>query len=274
MNCEKAKELFPDALAQSLPEPAAARLREHLETCAACREEQRSLHGLWDDFSSLPDAEPSREMDRRFHDMLRSYRSGLEEVRPKRPAGMNLAGWLALLWPVRPAWQYAVLLLLFGAGLLAGWGLRPDRGAVDQGTELAQLRVEMRQLKEQMALALLDQQSASERLRGIEWTTRLRSPDERIFAALLRALDADPNVNVRLAAIEALQPFMHEAFVRKALRDALPRQESPLVQVELIQVMVEAEDRESGPILKSLIDTRQLDETVRERARWGLAQIG
>jgi HEAT repeat protein len=125
-----------------------------------------------------------------------------------------------------------------------------------------------------MAIALIQQRSTIERLRGVEWASRLEQPDDAILAALLHALDSDPNVNVRLAAVEALLPFARQTSVRRALLDSLPRQQSPLVQVELIDLMVGLEERGLVPVLESLIDNPELNETVRERAKQGLAEFG
>ena len=276
MNCEEVRGLFPDYLAGSLPDRVHAELTEHLEACVACREEQESLLGLWTKLSLLPEIEPSPAADSRFQTMLAAYRAGWDQPKHGSALRTRLRDWLGRRWLVQPAWQFAVVLLLFGGGLLAGWSLRRSGSGKDSstGTQLAELRREILSLKEQTALALLQQPSASERLRGMDWTSRLDQPDEQVPRALLRALDSDPNVNVRLAAVEALQRFARQAPVRRALLNSLPRQPSPLVQVELIDLMVDLDDKETVPVLESLLNDRELNETVRERVRWGLAQLG
>lgn len=276
MNCEQVKELLPDYLAGSLPENVRDEFQNHLAACAACREEANSLQGLWTGLSWLPEVEPGPAMDARFRGMLAAYRAGMDQ--PER-RGARFARWLDWLvpgWFFQPAWQSAVVLLLFGGGLLAGWSLGRGAGepSVAGGSEIAELRREVVNLKEQMALALLDQTSATERLRGVDWTSRLEQPDEEILRALLRALDLDPNVNVRLAAVAALQPFAREAVVQRLLLESLPRQPSPLVQAELINLLVSQEDKDLVPVLESMLNKGDLNETVRERAQWGLAQLG
>jgi hypothetical protein len=51
------------------------------------------------------------------------------------------------------------------------------------------------------------QQSASERLRGVSWANQVESSDGQVLAALLDSVNHDPNVNVRLAAADALRTF-------------------------------------------------------------------
>ncbi len=273
MNCERAKELIADSLAGSLEEAARADLDAHLEECAACRDEQRQLGDLWTGLERLPDVELGPEADDRFRAMLEAYRAGLAGTEKESGLRPALADRIRGLWPGWPAWQFAIVLVLFASGVLLGWGLRP-RGQETSAAEVATLHQEVLNLKEQMALALLEQKSVSERLRGVEWTTRLEQPGDEILGALLRALEADPNVNVRLAAVEALEPYARQAAVRRALLSSLPRQPSPLVQVELIHLLVEMDEKESVPVLRSLTEREDTDATVRERARWGLAQLG
>jgi len=129
-------------------------------------------------------------------------------------------------------------------------------------------------MKEMVTLALLQQSSASERLRGVHWSYQLEQPDREVLSALLRALDSDPNVNVRLATVDALQQFARNAQVKQGLLDSLPRQQSPLVQIELINLMVELKEKESVPVLKALLQNSELNNSVRERAEWGLQKLG
>ena len=129
-------------------------------------------------------------------------------------------------------------------------------------------------MKQLVTLSLLQQQSASDRLRGVEWSYRVAQPDEQVLSALLRALDSDPNVNVRLAAVDALHQFGAEDTARKGLLRSLAEQKSPLVQFELINLMVELKEKRSVPVLKELSQRQDLDPTVRERAEWGLQKLG
>ena len=63
---------------------------------------------------------------------------------------------------------------------------------------------EIANTREMVALSLLQQQSATERLRGVDYTGRLRTMEPDVVSALTKAVAHDPSVNVRLAAIDAL----------------------------------------------------------------------
>src|SRR5207237_2437793 len=102
-------------------------------------------------------AEPGREMRGRFYQALTAYQEGLESKR-------SVSSW----WPKQPAWQMAAAFTLLVAGLGIGYGMRPEKPR----EEVTQLREEVTSMRQLVALSLLQQQSASERLRGVSWAYR------------------------------------------------------------------------------------------------------
>ena len=234
---------------------------------------------MWTKLALLPEEEPSPALDARFHALLEAYRQGMQQAGRDALRRVTPRDWLARVWPREPALQFAVAIVLFAAGLFLGPSLTPHRQNIATGNEindraLTQLRNEVSSMRQLVTLSLLQQQSASDRLRGVEWSYRLAQPDEQVVSALLRALDSDPNVNVRLAAVDALHQFGTDGTVRRGLLRSLAAQRSPLVQFELINLMVELKEKGSVPVLKELSQRPDLDPTVRERAEWGLQKLG
>jgi hypothetical protein len=82
---------------------------------------------------------------------------------------------------------------------------------------------------------------------------------------LLRTINTDPNVNVRLAAIDAVRNFAGSPVARSGLVQALPRQTSPLAQIALVETLVDLKQREARPEILSILGGADLDPTVRER---------
>jgi len=80
-----------------------------------------------------------------------------------------------------------------------------------------------------------------------------------------------PERGRRLAALDALSRHAGQAQVKKTVVDALQEQQSPLVQVALIDQLVEWRDAEATPRLEKLRQTPNLNPTVRQRADWRLA---
>ena len=175
--------------------------------------------------------------------------------------------------------RYAVQGLAAAAVLLVGIGIGrfivPDTTrAADSSSEIAAMRGEMRELREMVSLSLMQQQSASDRLKGVTWTGQLDRPSSEVISALVDALTHDPNVNVRLATIDALERFASRDDVRRAAIQAVDRQMSPLVQIALIDFLVKTNERQSAPTLRRLVQDPQVNDAVRSRAAWGLQQLG
>ena len=176
----------------------------------------------------------------------------------------------------------AAAVLVIGIGI--GWFAAgtADGGAPDQArppqpdstSEIAAMRSEMRALREMVSLSLMQQQSASERIKGVSWTGQLDRPSGEVVSALLDALMHDPNVNVRLATIDALERFASREDVRRGTIEAVRQQPSPLVQIALIDFMVKTNERESAAMLRRLAQDPQVNNAVRARAAWGLQQLG
>jgi hypothetical protein len=271
MNCARVKELSTDYVTGELSGDSSTDFEAHLAECPSCWEETRNSQAIWAKLSTLPPAKPSSAMAVRFEAMLASETRELDSRRVAASPRTGLIRYLEALWPRRPAWQFGVAILLFGLGLLLGPAARLSSTANEN--TLSQLREDVAGLKQMVTLSLLQQQSASERLRGVEWSQQLSTPDEQVLNALLAALDSDPNVNVRLAAIDALQQFASRAAIRQGLLASLPRQNSPLVQMELIRLLVELKERDSVPVLKALLQDSELNPTVRQRAEWGIEEL-
>jgi HEAT repeats len=160
-------------------------------------------------------------------------------------------------------------------GIAIGRFVMPDRTPqANSASEVAAMRSEMRELREMVSLSLMQQQSASDRLKGVTWTGQLDRPSSEVVSALLDGLMHDPNVNVRLATIDALERFASRDDVRRAAIEAVTRQMSPLVQIALIDFLVKTNERQSAPTLRRLAEDPRVNDAVRSRAAWGLQQLG
>ena len=147
-------------------------------------------------------------------------------------------------------------------------------GSRGRPAEISSLRQEMQSMKQTLAVSLLDQSSASERLKGVNLSIRTEKPDTSLIEALLDTLDTDPNVNVRLAAVDALYLFYDNPLVKEGLAQTLSTQDSPLVQVALIDLVVNVRERRAIDSLKNLLQTKILHPDVKQHAELGLQKIG
>ncbi|MGO9259110.1 MAG: zf-HC2 domain-containing protein [Bryobacteraceae bacterium] len=262
MNCERMREQIPQCLAGRLDTASRERLIEHLETCSACRADLAELNVVWRGLEAMPQPEPGRSMRSRFMETLEAYQEGYQEAQRRQTytAGKWWRGW----WPARPVWQAALAALLLIAGISAGRYLAAPRA--ESNPELASLKGQVESLRQLVALSLLQEQSPSSRLRGVTYSFQMSQPDQQVEQALLYAVNHDSNVNVRLSAVDALAKFAANPEIRRALVDSLPVQDSPLVQIALIDLLVQLNDTEALPTLHKLAADAQTDEAVRQRA--------
>jgi HEAT repeat protein/putative zinc finger protein len=271
MKCNEARELFPELWAGVLDEGTQSEIQSHLANCPACRDENESLSMVWTKLGELPEENPSAALRPRFYAMLEGYQQGLEQAKPSRRWRDVVGSWLGRLPFRQPAFQLGLAAILLVVGFLGGYLYKPAGSG--NRDELAQLREEVHDMRQMVTVSLLKQQSASERLKGVSWSNQVMHPDPELLSALLQTLNYDPNVDVRLAAIDALYRFSSEPNVRKGLIETLPRQDSPLVQIAVIDLLVQLQERQSIDILKQLTRDQDINKVVRERAQWGIQKL-
>ena len=133
----------------------------------------------------------------------------------------------------------ATLVIGFGAGYLI------DRK--HDNTQMDQLRSEVTNMRQIVVLSLLQQQGASDRLKGVNWAIRYEQPDTEVLSALLYTVNHDPNINVRLSAVDALRTYSDSPVARRGMLQAISKQDSPMVQIALIDQLADLRDHTAVP---------------------------
>lgn len=256
MNCEQAQQNFVDAWTGALAPEVAAALEGHLNCCPACREEFDRTRRYWDALGALPAAEPGPELRTAFYGRLSRL-----DATDSAPAG----AWRRFR---RPLAQIAAALALLALGLGAG-----RYSASHEDERLSELKKEVNDMRQLVALSLLQQQSAADRLQGVSWAYRVEQSDSEVLGALLRTLNTDPNVNVRLAAVDALRNFAVAPEARQGLASALRTQNSPLVQIAILDQLVDLRERSSVASVSSLLAEPGVSPEVRQRAEWAVKRL-
>jgi len=270
MTCDEAKILLADYWSQTLGEAQELAFETHTATCDQCRAEAERLGALWKNLALLPVEEPGANLRSRFYESLGAFRQGLESA-PKR----SLRDKILALWPRQPAWQMGLSFALLAIGVGVGYEIRPVKGVVEQpaGTELSQLRGEVSSMRQMVALSLMQQQSAGERLRGVTYAYQAPPSDTEVLSALLTTVNQDQNVNVRLAAVDALHKFGASPVTRTAIVQSIRKQDTPLVQIALLDLLVDLRDHDAAPELGKIANDDKIDSAVRQHAKWALGKV-
>jgi uncharacterized protein with HEPN domain len=211
---------------------------------------------------NIPQAEPLPDARARFDQML-EFESSVPQLSAKG-SGEEASFWRSHLL------QGAVAAALVLIGVAMGYYIRPS--AVPS-KELADLRNELYQTRQMVALSLMQQQAATDRLKGISWSYQLQQPSAELLRALLDRLMHDPSVNVRLATVDALRQFGDQPAVRSGVVEAMAQPQSPMVEISLIDLAVDLRQKESIAALRQFAQDQKLDQAVRERAEKGLVEL-
>jgi hypothetical protein len=278
MSCEIQQERISARLSGELDRAGRAELEAHLATCAECAAHAALVEELWQGIAE-PGAEldgepaiPSQRMRARLAATLAeaSAESAVAAAGQPLPfAGRKIDRPVAA--PSRLLSLAAMLLVGLGLGYFA-FG-RGNSGAADVAS-LQSLQREVGDLHEMVALSLLERGSVSERLQGVSYGRDLSTGahagrelpdagDQKIVTALFARLIEDPSVNVRLAALEALRPVAAQESRRGQWVAAVSRQDSPLVALSLIDLLLESGTAAARHDLEQLLANEKLDPVVR-----------
>jgi hypothetical protein len=238
---------------EGLADPAEIKLLEQLiEEGTVELTQLRELSKLDDQIVKTEMPSPSLQVDDAFYSML------ADEKRKQRKGSFSFQiDWSVLL----PRLGFATLLIV--AGFAGGYFLQ--RPAINPEVKL--LTQEVSDLKEMMMLSLLEKESATDRLRAVSLTSDMTSVSDKVTEALFKTLNNDNNVNVRLAALEAIKPYVKDSNVRKQLVLSIGQQDSPLVQVELAQLMVIIQEKKSVKELQKLMDSERTPKEIKSKIK-------
>lgn len=292
MNCQRARELFPDLLDHRAPGAAGVEAGAHLANCADCQREFSALEQTASALDQLSTPLPSPRLRQNFLAMLEQEKlcaaatHAASKPLPDPQKTHRRFRWRRVLSPLAGCALLAVGYLAGQRSLPSTTTPTPPVAALsaqdDTKRELIALREQIDQQRQQLdkmttlvGYSILQQQQnpANERLQDVLTAARSENVNDRILDDLIQAVTFDPSANVRLRAIEALYPHAERATVRAGMLAALPREQNPLVQLELIDFVAMVRDQQATPVLERISMDETTNRTVRDAAKLALAQF-
>ena len=140
----------------------------------------------------------------------------------------------------------------------------------DSSAELADLKTEIQSLKEATLAGSLKRYSASDRILAVNQIETVNEASPELLATLVNTLNSDESPNVRYAALQALTNFLEIEAVRYELVKSLESQTNPLLQISLIAVLVEAQEKSARGPMRKLIEEDETMPEVKEQAELAL----
>jgi anti-sigma factor RsiW len=218
----------------------------------------------------------------KLHDQLKEVMNGLENMKELTPSHKVTLQFnkllreeiekesktkvLSLSWFYRVA--AAVILIVVSGGV--GYWISEQKKNADK---IEAMRVELEMTRQLVMSRLNDDQSASQRILGVQAAYSVEETDLEIVDALIKVMNEDPNSNVRLAAIEALGKFSSNQKVRRSLIASLSIQTDPVVQISLIQLMVRMKEKDAMKPLQEIIDDDKTLPAVKDEAYSGIFKL-
>lgn len=250
-----------DYLEGRLPAEAQQRLEQELEQSEALRDELASLREVLTEMSRVSEEQPGPQMRRRFYDFLEKQEKPV--LRPEKTAPVFRLR--RVEWSVAAA----VALLIIGIGFGTLW-----QRNLKQQEQINALVSEIEQTRKMMVLSMLEEPSASQRIKALNTVQEEpRGVDRQIIDALVNTLNTDDNVNVRAKAAEALLNYTEYPGVIADLTRSLQLQEHPEVQITLIEVLTASKAEGALDEFQRIIEQDEVHEVVRNKAAAGIQQL-
>jgi len=268
MQCSYDKELLSQLLAGSLHDEKQQEVEAHLAGCADCQAELTTLHSLWLLMGELPQPQASENARSNFDGALRDFKKEVDQQKN---------GWrerLSALWNIQPRFKLAYGFVLLAVGL--GLGLMVSRSGNQQlayNKQVDSLSGQMAEMKQMMMLSLLQNPSASQRMRAVSYTDGMDNVNKKVIDALLTTLNEDPNINVRLMTLDALVKLADAPAVREGLVQSITQQDSPLMQSAIADVMVKLQEKKSVKSLQELLQKKDLNEMVKYKIEQSIHKL-
>jgi hypothetical protein len=259
MNCEEVQALLPDYYDDELSPITRYGIQKHLKGCAACSKELEEISLLFVKMAASPIEIPPESVKEGFYQMLEAEMKKEEKKR---------ASWMGKILSIRgfSAWlRIAAILVIFIGGFALGYFLRKGW---DQHSrqEYSELKKQVNDVQEVIMFKLLEQESASERIWGVNYANDMSNPDQRVISAMLKTLNQDKNVNVRLASLYALSKFSDRPEVTDSLVGSLSKQTEPVIQIVLINMLADKKEAKAKKPIEDILSDQKTMKEVKDIA--------
>jgi hypothetical protein len=257
MKCEEVETKMIDYLDRNLEENVRQEIEKHLETCERCIDEFKDFQQVLNLISKEEMVKPDDSLRINFYHMLHSEIRKNEESKTgfyRNP----LTPWYSIS---RYRAAAAIALLICGTFIgMIGHNVVNNKYA---SNELKQLHNEVSDLKKSAMFTMLKGESSSDRIQAVNYAGDLDKTDENVIEVLIKTLNNDKNVNVRMAAAYALSRFADQRFVSDSLVKSLSLQSDPILQVTLINILAERKEKSALRTIQEIIANKSTLKEVR-----------
>lgn len=259
MTCKEIEPLLLDYLEQA-SDHYREEIKQHLLTCENCRLELEEMTRISHAIDREVPEKPGPSLREKFQAMLEAE---IQILHSPQAGKRSQIAWLS------PVWKVAAILIILLGGIWIGTLLK-TRGTSGAPDQIVELRREVKEMKEVLLFSLLNDESATQRIKAVSYAEAMSNPDQKVIDALLNTLDHDNNVNVRLASLYSLARFSDKQSVRDSLIESLKIQTEPIIQVVLINILAEKKEIKAIAPIREILSNKKTLQEVKDIAQKGL----
>lgn len=226
--------------------------------------EVEAMISLQSKIEGLEEPTPSSAMSDNFYAMLSETKSASNKA--KNGFGFDQV-WHLLFGTNKGRLAFGMTILILGVVLGRGF-----TGTLYK-SQLSELSTQMADMQEMMMMSMLEEESVTQRLKGVQMSSELVSSNREVTDAMFVTLNNDESTNVRMAALNLLAQYTDDPAIREGLIKSISQQDSPLMQVALAELMVELQESKAVNEFKSIIEGEYTPEEVKTTLRESLDKI-
>lgn len=269
MKAQEFENLIPDYILGKLTKEQDGAFSQYLKEHPNALEDWNTINKRFSEAGS----EPSEQMDTTFYTFLEKEKQ--HNISSKNEGVKSLSSYNGKSKSNMFRFLIAAcILLLFGFFVGKQW--QTNTNVVKDAyvnTDFEASKKETETIRTQLVMSLADQSSASKRLQALSEASKLDNATEQVIIALFKMLNTDTNVNVRLAAVTSLSKYVDNPKVREGLILSITKQESPLVQIALAELMVTLKEQKSINSMEALLQKPNINSAVKQKLEESIKQI-
>jgi hypothetical protein len=269
MKCDEVQAMLIEYIDGGIEKETRMGIDDHLKSCSTCTNELNELRTVIEKMDKSGFEVPGDSLTENFNVMLRAEMENLNRTNRIRETPMHKI--IGIKWS-SPLMRIAAGFALLIAGITIGLFIQSGEGKQQSG-QLSDLRNEMQEMKQLLMLTMLNGESASERIKAVNYSSEISYPDQKVITALISTLNNDRNVNVRMAAAYSLSKFWDHVQVRDSLVASLGRQDDPIIQIVLINILTENREVKAIGPMREIITHEGTMKEVRDIAEKSIAVL-
>ncbi len=253
MKCNDIENKLIGFIEGELTKQESSLIQNHIDSCSNCKDEVNEMKSFLRVLDTDAEETPSANLKMNFDAFLEQEKKQTKvvQLQPKN-------NWKSHL-------RIAASILIVVSAFLIG----KHQSGKNQLTIAERQKIK----EEKQVLALLENQSASKRIQAIDLSEEFTKTDTKIIDALINKLFNDKNVNVRLAAAEALSKFSSLEKVKAALIKSLETEKVSSMQIELIQILGKIQEKRALEPMRKLLKNKETPNYVKQELQYNIASL-